>query len=60
MPISPAPASAVNSLMKMDSPVTSRERPPRILVFMTIFVDMVAMADASTFSVWPLGTWTVR
>ena len=59
MPISPGPPWAVNSLMKMFSPVRKRERPPFILVFITMLGDMVAMALASTFRVCSPGTCTV-
>jgi len=45
--------------MKMLSPVRKREKPPLNLVFISMFVDMVAMALASTLSVFSPGTCTV-
>ncbi len=60
MPISPGPPSAVNSLMKMDSPLKKRLKPPRSLVFIFMWVSMVAMEEASTLRVSSAGTFTVR
>ena len=60
MPMLPGAFAAVNSLTKMLSPVSRRERPPRILVFISMFVSIVAIAEASTFTVWFAGTCTVR
>jgi hypothetical protein len=44
--------------MKMDSFVSKRPSPPFILVFIWMWVSIVAIADASTFSVWLAGMVT--